>query len=55
MTVYRIDFSGSYLFELSETVFDTRESSELFDDDGDPENFLKTAEIIKIQANYGWF
>ena len=48
--MYAIDFPRSYLFELSDTVFDTLESSELFDDDGDPENFLKTGEITKIQA-----
>ena len=48
--MYVNDFSRSYLFELSETVFDTRESSELFDDDGDPQNFLKMGEITKTQA-----
>ena len=48
--MYAIDFPRSYLFELSETVFDTPESSKLFDDNGDPENFLKTYKITQIQA-----
>ena len=48
-----IDIPRSYLFELSETVFDTQ-SLELFDDVGDPENFPKTGEIIKIQTKYVW-
>ena len=51
-----INFPRSYLFELSETVIDTQESSELFDDDGDPQNLLKKmGEITKIQAKYSWF
>ena len=53
MTVCVIDIPRSYLFELSETVFDTG-SLELFDDVGDPENFPKTGEIIRIQTKYGW-
>ena len=48
-----IDIPRNYLFEPSETVFDTQ-SLELFDDVGDPENFPKTGEIIKIQTKYGW-
>ena len=49
MTVCVIDIPRSYLFELSDT-----QSLELFDDVGDPENFPKTGEIIKIQTKYGW-
>ena len=48
--MYAIDFPRSYLFELSETDFDNWEISELFDDDGDPQNFLKMGEITKTQA-----
>ena len=56
MTVCLINFPRSYLFELSETVIDTQESSELFDDDGDPQNLLKKmGEITKIQAKYSSF
>ena len=56
MTVCLINFPRSYLFELSETVIDTQESSELFDDDGDPQNLLKRmGEITKTKAKYSWF